>query len=151
MEIGFCGLNSMISLKMDRDFVINLYYFLRNLVQDNINDLNIIDRLFKKYLNQNEANQAISLLTKVQKEHQEKIPLDEFNAIEKIIKILNKLLETLIYYQENENRIGCIKMIIFNIPYCAIDQMQPLEFYDNLTDEDEPFWMRDVSNFIQKW
>ena len=29
--------------------------------------------------------------------------------------------------------------------------MQPLEFYDSLTDEDEPFCMWDVSDFIQKY
>lgn len=110
----------------------------------------MIDRIFKKYLNHNEVGQAISLLNKIQKEHQERIPLDEFNTIGDIIKILTKLLETLIYYQENENRIGNIRMIIFNISYCAIDRMQPLEFYDNLADEDEPFWMRDVSDFIRK-
>lgn len=150
MEIGFNGLNSIISLKKDRDFVFNLYQTLRDLVKDNTIDLNLIDRLFKKYLNQKETEQVISLLIKIKQEHQDKMLLDEFNAIDKMIKILNKLLETLVFYKECDNRIGYIRMIIFNIPYCAIDQMQPLEFYDSLTDEDEPFWMRDVSDFIQK-
>lgn len=150
IEIGFRGFDSMISLEKDRDFVINLYYFLRNLVQDNINDLNIIDRLFKRYLNQDETKQVISLLTNIQSKNREKMSDDEFDAIGDILQILNKLLSRLIHIKNVYDTDGYIRMIIFNIPYCAIDRMQPLEFYDNLTDEDEPFWMRDVSDFIQK-
>ncbi|UYZ77076.1 hypothetical protein [Moraxella bovis] len=144
------GFDIIISLNRDKDCIFNLYQFLRNLVKDNFNYLIIIDRLFKKYLNQNETEQAIRILTNIQIINKDKISDDYFNIISKIIRILNKLLDTLIYYKDNGNRIGYIRMIIFNIPYCAIDQMQPLEFYDSLTDEDEPFWMRDVSDFIQK-
>ncbi|MCL1624316.1 hypothetical protein M2R47_08720, partial [Moraxella sp. Tifton1] len=144
IEVGLMGVASLISLGERNE----VYSFFSELFACRLDDKEVfaIKKLYKGYLDYDGSIIVIDVLKKIDSEN---FIISHNNILNNLIKILHRLSEQLLFFSKENNENGVIRMIIFNIPYCAIDQMQPLEFYDSLTDEDEPFWMRDVSDFIQ--
>lgn len=145
IEVGLMGVASLISLGERNE----VYSFFSELFMCKFNDKEVfeIKNLYKGYLDYDRSIIVIDILNKINSEN---FIISHKNILNDLIKILHRLSEQLLFFSKENNENGVIRMVIFNIPYCAVDQMQPLEFYDNLTNEDEPFWMRDVSDFIQK-
>lgn len=97
---------------------------------------NLLLRLYKKVVKQEDLDATIGLLKQIQKNfrgNQKKI-------LEKIINAYEYLLELLQLRMKKGKNYSPIKFVLLDIPYSVLDRNIPLEDYEN--NEGEPFWMR---------
>ncbi|MFC0820802.1 hypothetical protein [Moraxella marmotae] len=104
-------------------------------------------KLYKKYLTVSDAEEIIKVDLD---EYKSNFSDDEIVILDKIHKSVLDLYRQMLFMIENNEDPKVLKLALSDIPYFIYDRMLPLEAYDDLTDKDEPFWMRDVSDFIQK-
>lgn len=146
LTVGLMG--PMITIGIEkREYVNTILQKIVLRAKNNYDEYLIINKLYKKYLNLNDVEifLKIQFIKYIYDFNEEQVLV--FNTI---LNTINRLYEQMLFMIENNENPRPLRLVIYNIPYLIYDQMQPLEFYDNLTDEDEPFWMRDVSDFIQK-
>lgn len=145
--IGLKGPMLTIRIANRKIFKITFGKLLQELKSQNDTSYYLFYKLYKKYLTVSDAKEIIKVNIN---EYKDNFNDDEVAVLDKIQNALLELYEQMLFMIENHEDPKILKLVISDIPHLIYDKIQPLEFYDNLTDEDEPFWMRDVSDFIQK-
>ena len=125
MEVAFRSLSSIYVISEQTDLS-ELFSF--------INDNELIDRLYRRYVRREEAEDTLSLLKAKS--------LDDKNMrLHKIlVEKFEKEIEHAEYFFKRFGEYIPIRIIISDMPYPLIEEEIPLEDYDNL--EGDPFWMR---------
>ena len=124
MEIAFHSLSS-INIIGEQKKLFDLFQL--------INDSDLIDRLFRRYVKRESNKETLNIL---------KTKLSSYNS--ELLKLLVSKFENEIehseYFLQRFNTHIPIRLIISDMPYPLIEEEVPLEDYDNL--EGDPLWMR---------
>lgn len=142
-KAGLRGPMSIIPIS-NRYELYNLLKKLNKFLEENKinNHLLISDRLFKRYVTYEEAKGVEHILDNVFEPF-----LSSLSEREKVIFLkfrtsFSRLLEQLRFLLSKGEKNGVIKITISDLPYEIYDKYKD----DNLSIDDEPYWMRNLSS-----
>lgn len=128
---------------------VELYKLLKTLnkflKENNINNYTLIsDRLFKKYVTYEDAKIVEHIFDEIHHSFSSCLPEKEKVIFFKFRASFSKLLEQLSFLYSKGESNGVIKIIVSDLPYEIYDKYKGNDFYDNLSEDDEPYWMRNL-------
>ena len=164
LKYGLYGGGHLLVLGTKNDMT-SFYRLIHHYCKDIENIELISDRLYKKYVKKDDVDKTLDVMYLIGEsfkkvsieslENKKDYIIDSalnwkkdtlFDVYENIFKGFSEITIDFNYSIEDYGFSSklLIKTVIVNIPYTNWIKELPQELFDNLTDEDEPFWMWDI-------
>lgn len=124
MEIALCSFNTLNVLSSSEKL---------SILFNTINDCQLIDRLYRRYVKHEDNEKTLALLISKSK-------IVKNNLLNELVKKFERGIENSEYFFKKYGEYFPIRLVICDMPYSLIEEDIPLEDYDNL--EGDPLWMR---------
>ena len=141
LNIGLMG--PMLTIRIAERYELKSIFdkILPKVKADNLDNYVLFNKLYKKYLNLEDAEK----LTKIDfNSYASDFNDSEIIILNKMYNSVVELYEQMLFMIENNEEARALKLIISDVPYYIYDKNQSTEFYDNLSETDEPCWMRKI-------